>query len=92
MTQKNEYLSQIPENFTKWKEDERIYFNNYFSLKELPSNNMKLFSEIREQLLQNFSKEFNKNLTQINTVFLTSKWYFDNSYIAMINIVFDCEI
>ena len=88
----NEYLSQIPENFSKWKEDERIFLNKYFSLKELPSNNLKLFSEIKEQLLQKFSKEFNKNLTQINTVFLTSKWYFGNSYIAMNNIVFYCEI
>jgi X-X-X-Leu-X-X-Gly heptad repeat protein len=67
----NEYLSKIPENYSKWEEDERLALNNYLSLKELPSNKPKLFSEIKEQLLQKFSKEFNKNLTQINTVFLT---------------------
>ena len=88
----DEYLSQIPENYSKWKEDERIYLNKYLSLKELPSNNSKLFSEIKEELLEKFSKEFNKNLTQINTVFITSKWYFGNSYISMNNIVFYCEI
>ena len=67
----NEYLSKIPENYSKWEEDERLALNNYLSLKELPSNKPKLISEIKEQLLQKFSKEFNKNLTQINTVFLT---------------------
>ena len=88
----NEYLSQIPEKYNKSKEDERKFLNKYLSLKELPSNNPKLISEIKEQLLQKFSKEFNKNLTQINTVFLTSKWFFGNSYISMNNIVFYCEI
>ena len=88
----NEYLSHIPEKYNKSKEDERKFLNKYLSLKELPSNNPKLISEIKEQLLQKFSKEFNKNLTQINTVFLTSKWFFGNSYISMNNIVFYCEI
>ena len=62
----NEYLSHIPEKYNKSKEDEKIFLNKYLSLKELPSNKPKLISQIKEELLQKFSKEFNKNLTQIN--------------------------
>jgi len=88
----DDYLSQIPEKYNKSREEERKILKEYFSFKELPSNNPKLIAEIKEQLLQRFSKEFKKNLTQINTVFLTSKWYFGNSYISMNHIVFYCEI
>ena len=42
--------------------------------------------------MEKFSKEYNKNLTHIDTVFLTSKWYFGNSFVSMNNLLFYCEI
>ena len=87
----NNYLSPIPEKYNKSKEEERKFLTKYLQLKDLPSD-PRLISEIRLQLLNKFSEEFHKNLTNIDTVFLTNKWFFGNSFISINNLLFYSKI
>ena len=87
----NNYLSIIPDKYYKSKKEEKNFLTHYLKLKDLPTE-PKLQYEIKKQLLEQFSKEYKKNLTHIDTVFLTNKWYFGNSFVSMNNILFYCEI
>ena len=87
----NNYLSKIPNKFYKSKKEERNFLTKFLNFKDLPTDPNQIY-EIKMQLLEKFSKEYKKNLTHIDTVFLTSKWYFGNSFVSMNNLLFYCEI
>ena len=87
----NNYLSKIPNKFYKSKKEERNFLTKFLNFKDLPTDPNQIY-EIKMQLLEKFSKEYKKNLTHIDTVFLTSKWYFGNYFVSMNNLLFYCEI
>ena len=87
----NNYLFEIPEKYKKAREQERMFLTNYLNLKDLPTE-PSLVSEIKSQLLKKFSKEYKKRLKKLDTVFLTHRWFFGNTFISLNNLIFYCEI
>ena len=87
----NNYLSMIPEKYNKSKIEEKERLTKFLALKDLPSD-PQLILEIKNNLLKEFSKAANKNLTSMDTIFVTGQGNFGNSLVSLNNMIFYCEI
>ena len=84
-------LSQISDDYISDKENEINSINNYYNLTYYYDNSI-VKSELKAKLLCEISRMKNKNITQIETFFISSNINFGNGLIAFNNAIFYCEI
>ena len=87
----NSYLSLIDDKYKSEKDNEFQKINNYLQLKNV-SGEPTLLNDIRNSLLTVFSEMAQKNLSQIDTIFLTDTVNFGNAVICLNNLIFYCEV
>jgi len=91
-----DYLLPIPSRFEKHKNRELVKVINYLQLKNFSEiTNDTLKYEIQLELfneLKSFSKNMNKNLTDVKIMFLKESLKFGNSMILLNNLIAYCEV
>ena len=86
-----DYLSKISDNIIYDKQKEQYYLNEYMNF-SIYSNETSIKSYLRMKLLDYMSKLKKKNITKIDTFYLSSLYNFGNNLIAINNCIFYCEI
>ena len=91
-----DYLLSIPTRFEKHKNRELVKVINYLQLKNFSEiTNETLKYEIQLELfneLKSFSKNINKNITDVKIMFLKESLKFGNSMILLNNLIAYCEV
>ena len=87
----NNYLSSIPEKYSREKQYEKESLEKYFNLIDLPDN-ATINSELKNQILEKIIIYYKKNITTINKLFLTNTIAFGNTMLCLNNIIYYCEI
>ena len=91
-----DYLLSIPTRFEKHKNRELVKVINYLQLKNYSEiTNETLKYEIQLELfneLKSFSKNINKNITDVKIMFLKESLKFGNSMILLNNLIAYCEV
>ena len=87
----NNYLSSIPEKYSREKQYEKESLEKYFNLIDLPDN-ATINSELKNQILEKLIIYYRKNITTINKLFLTNTIAFGNTMLCLNNIIYYCEI
>ena len=87
----NNYLSSIPEKYSREKQYEKESLEKYFNLIDLPDN-ATINSELKNQILEKIIIYYRKNITTINKLFLTNTIAFGNTMLCLNNIIYYCEI
>jgi len=87
----NSYLSLIGDKYKSAKDIEAQKLYNYSLLKSLSEEPI-LLNDIRNSLLKAISGMAHKNLSQVNTIFLTENMNFGNALVCLNNLIFYCEI
>ena len=89
---KNDYISKIPKYNIKDVEKEIRRINGYFFNLPLYSNDSHSKSIYKKDLLTYISKSKHRNITHIDTIYLSRNINFGNNFIAINNCIFYCEI
>ena len=89
---KNDYISKIPKDNIEDAQKEISRINNYFF--NLPKYSKDLNSKevYKKDLLEYISKNKNRSISQIDTIYLSKNLNFGNSFITLNNCIFYCEI
>ena len=87
----NYYAYYLPDKNFNTKLVEINKSNRYLSLEELPEE-PKLLLEIKQKLLNSISKNAHKNLTRLDTIFVTRYGRFGNTLVSFNNVIFYCEL
>ena len=87
----NNYLSSIPEKYSREKQYEKESLEKYFNLIDLPDN-ATINSELKNQILEKIIIYYKKNITTINKLFLTNTIAFGNTMLCLNNVIYYCEI
>lgn len=91
-----DYLLPIPSRYEKHKNRELVKVINYLQLKNFSEitnstlkyeTQLKLFNELRS-----FSKNPNKNISEVNIIYLKESLKFGNSMILLNNLIAYCEV
>ena len=89
----DKYLYPIPEKYEKDKQIERGILIDFLSLKIIPNNpNEASYCEIKSALLREFNKINEKNISNIEMLFIMKPFNFGNRMISLNNIMYYCEI
>ena len=87
----NNYLSSIPEKYSREKENEKQNLEKYFSLIDLPEN-ITINSDLKNKILEKIINFYKKNITKINKLFITNTIAFGNTLLCLNNVIYYCEI
>ena len=87
----NDYLSKIPDIYKSDKEEERERFNMFYNL-PFYSNDSIVQSKLKINFLKKISMLKNKNITHLETFYLSHNSNFGNGLIVLNNVIFYCEV
>ena len=85
------YLSSIPTKYEKEKNQEELFLDKFYALKNFTEDN-KTNIEIKKEILENIINFYKKKLTKINNLFVIQPIALGNTMVCLNNIIYYCEV